>query len=67
LIDLIKARHINAILRDPYYSQRAPDAIARATGSTVYETPSSVGGTADAKDYISLFDTLMGILAKGGK
>lgn len=67
LIDVIKARQIKAILRDPYYSQRAPDAIARATGATVYEVPSSVGGTPEAKDYFTLFDTLIGTLAKGAK
>ncbi len=65
LIDLIKSEHIKTILRDPYYSSRAPDAIARATDAVVYTAPSSVGGTAEAKDYISLFDTLVGILVKG--
>ena len=67
LIDLIKSRHIKAILRDPYYTARAPDAIARATGATVYEAPSSVGGTIEARDYVSLFDALVGILVKGVK
>jgi ABC-type Zn uptake system ZnuABC Zn-binding protein ZnuA len=67
LIDLIKARKIRAILRDPYYSTRAPEAIARATGAVVYEAPSSVGGTAEAKDFISLFDALVGIITKGAK
>lgn len=67
LIDLMKSRQIKAILRDPYYSKRAPDAIARASGATVYEAPSSVGGTPEARDYVSLFDTLVGILAKGAK
>lgn len=67
LIELVKARHIKMILRDPYYSPRAPEAVARATGATVYEAPSSVGGTVSAKDYISLFDTLIGILARGAR
>jgi zinc/manganese transport system substrate-binding protein len=67
LIDLIKAKHIKAVLRDPYYSQRAPEAIARATGVAVYEAPSSVGGTDEAKDYLSLFDALVGILVKGAR
>lgn len=67
LIELIKSRHIKAILRDPYYSSRTPDAIARATGAVVYETPSSVGGTSEAKDYFSLFDAIVAILSKGVK
>jgi zinc/manganese transport system substrate-binding protein len=67
LIDLIKSRHIKVILRDPYYTARAPEAIARATGATVYEAPSSVGGTVEARDYITLFDALLGTLVKGVK
>ncbi|MEW6050868.1 MAG: metal ABC transporter substrate-binding protein [Candidatus Zixiibacteriota bacterium] len=64
LIDLIKARHIKAILREPYYSARTPEAIARQTGATVYEAPSSVGGTPEARDYLALFDSLIAILEK---
>ncbi|HVP07185.1 MAG TPA: metal ABC transporter substrate-binding protein [Candidatus Acidoferrum sp.] len=62
LIDLMKQRQVHVIFREPYYSERAPQAIAKETGAIVYTAPSSVGGTDDAKDYVSLFDTLVGIL-----
>ncbi len=64
LINLIKTHHIKAILREPYYSARTPESIARQTGATVYEAPSSVGGTPEAKDYFSLFDALFSRLEK---
>lgn len=64
LIDLIKARHITTILREPYYSARTPESIARQSGATAYEAPSSVGGTAEATDYFALFDVLLTIMEK---
>ncbi|MEK7774902.1 MAG: metal ABC transporter substrate-binding protein [Candidatus Zixiibacteriota bacterium] len=67
LIQLIKGKHISMILRDPYYSARAPESIARESGAVVYVAPSSVGGTPSAKDYISLFDSLVDILVRGAK
>ncbi len=62
LIDMMKQRNVKVIFREPYYSERAPNAIAKETGATVCTAPSSVGGTETAKDYFSLFDTLIGLL-----
>lgn len=67
LIQLIQTKHIKIILRDPYYSSRAPESIARSSGAVVFVAPSSVGGDSSAKDYISLFDRLVDILAEGVK
>jgi zinc/manganese transport system substrate-binding protein len=67
VIQLIQSKHIKIILREPYYSSRAPESIARSSGAVVYVAPTSVGGVDSAKDYISLFDTLTGILAQGVK
>ena len=64
LIDLIKARHITTILREPYYSARTPESLARQSGAQAIEAPSSVGGTAEATDYFSLFDVLLTIMEK---
>lgn len=64
LIDLIKQRNVRLILREPYFSDRTPNAIAKATGCIVATAPSSVGGTDSAKDYFALFDTLIGLLLK---
>lgn len=64
LIDLVKERKIRVIGMEPYYSDRAPKTIARQTGATVVEMPTSVGGVDGASDYFSLFDTLIGVLEK---
>ena len=59
LIDLAKARGIKFIVKEPYYSNRAPLIIARATDAAVVDLPLSVGGTSEAKDYFSLFETIL--------
>ncbi|MBK7141803.1 MAG: zinc ABC transporter substrate-binding protein [bacterium] len=64
LINLMSGQHISVIFREPYFSERAPNSLAKATGATVYTVPSSVGGVAEATDYFSLFDTLLGTLKK---
>ncbi len=69
IIDLVKARGIKIIGKEPYFSDRAPRVIASATGATVLNLPPSVGGADSAKDYFSLFDTLISelIKAKGNR
>jgi zinc/manganese transport system substrate-binding protein len=64
LIDIIKRRGVKVILREPYFSSRAPDAIAKATGAVVCTAPTSVGGAVEATDYFGLFDTLLDQLAR---
>lgn len=59
LIDLAKARDIKLIVKEPYYSNRTPLVIARATGARVVDLPLSVGGTEGATDYFSLFETIL--------
>lgn len=58
LIELVKARAIKLIIKEPYYSDRTPGVIARATGLKVVDLPLSVGGTREAEDYFSLFETI---------
>jgi zinc/manganese transport system substrate-binding protein len=64
LIGLMKKQNIKVIFREPYFSDRAPNAIVKETGATVYTVSSSVGGTDDARNYFSLFDTLISTLAR---
>lgn len=64
LIDLMKKRDVKVIFREPYFSDRAPNALAKETGAVVYTVPSSIGGTAEASDYFSLFDVLINTLMK---
>ncbi len=65
LIDIVRKDRVKVIFREPYFSDRAPNAIAKATGASVFTVPSSVGGTDGARDYFSLFDELIGALVKG--
>ncbi len=64
LIDIMKKRNVKVIFREPYFSDRAPNALAKETGAVVYNVPSSVGGTDEAHDYFSLFDALVNTLTK---
>jgi len=62
LISMIRAKKIKIIGKEPYFSPRTPESIARQTSASVVELPPSVGGAEDAKDYFALFDALLGRL-----
>lgn len=68
LISIIRSRKIGIIGKEPYFSSRTPDSIARQTGASVVEMPPSVGGAEDATDYFMLIDSLLSRLvgAQGG-
>ena len=65
LISIIEKQHVTTIFREPYFSTRAPNAIAEATGAKVLTVPSSVGGVDGVKDYFDLFDKLLTLLTGG--
>lgn len=65
LIEIMKTRHVKLVFREPYFSDRAPNALAKATGATVVSVPSSVGGSDRAANYFSLFDTLIDAIVQG--
>jgi zinc/manganese transport system substrate-binding protein len=67
LITLMKARGIKVIGKEPYYSDRAPRAIAAATGAKVVDLPPSVGGAEGADDYFSLFEVLISRLTSAAR
>jgi zinc/manganese transport system substrate-binding protein len=70
LIELVKDRGIKLIGKEPYYSDKAPNVIARATGATIVDLPPSVGGAPNTDDYFSLIDTIIDKLLSafnGGK
>ena len=56
LTQKIKDRKIRLIISEPYFDLSVPDHLAKTSGAAVLVLPPSVGGAADAKDYISLFD-----------
>ena len=73
IINLIRARKVPVILMEPYFDEKTPKAVADQTGAKLLRFVPSVGGVPAAKDYISLFDYDVGLLAealaakKGGK
>lgn len=62
LIDMMQGRQIKAVFKEPYFSPRAAETIAKATGAIIFVAPPSVGGVEGADTYFSLFDTLLGML-----
>jgi len=66
LIDLMKARGIRVIGKEPYFSYNAPKAIAAATGARIIDLPPSVGGAAGTENYLSLFDVIISRLSAAG-
>ena len=63
LINLMTARKIPVILMEPYFDERTPRSVASKTGATLLKFVPSVGGVPQAKDYVSLFDHDVKILA----
>jgi ABC-type Zn uptake system ZnuABC Zn-binding protein ZnuA len=56
LIDEMKRQGVTLVLVEPYFDLKTPAAIAREAGAALVVMPPSVGGVAQASDYVSLFD-----------
>jgi ABC-type Zn uptake system ZnuABC Zn-binding protein ZnuA len=54
---------VPVILMEPYFDERTPKSIAERTGATLLRFVPSVGGVPQAKDYVSLFDYDVKLLA----
>lgn len=63
VIKTIEAQGVKAILQEPFYSKRNAEFVAQRTGATAVVAPGSVGHEAAARDYIALFDTIVGRLS----
>lgn len=63
LIDLMRAKKIPVILMEPYFDRKTPDQIAEKTGAKMLVFIPSVGGVPETKDYFSLFDYDVKLLA----
>ncbi|MBC8065120.1 MAG: zinc ABC transporter substrate-binding protein [Chlorobia bacterium] len=50
---------VKTLLQEPFFSRRHADFVARRIGAVVAVAPQSVGQDPGAKDYISLFDTIV--------
>jgi zinc/manganese transport system substrate-binding protein len=56
IINLMITERIPAILVEPYFDSKTPDAIAAKAGATVVTLYPSVGGLPEIRDYFDLFD-----------
>jgi ABC-type Zn uptake system ZnuABC Zn-binding protein ZnuA len=63
IIDLMRAKKVPVILMEPYFDRKTPAQIAEKTGATLLVFIPSVGGVPEAKDYFSLFDYDVKLLA----
>ncbi len=63
LINMMIEKKIPIILMEPYFDQKTPKAVADKTGATLLTFIPSVGGVPEAKDYVSLFDYDVKLLA----
>jgi len=56
LIGDMKAQNVRLIVVEPYFDLKTPNSIASQVGGKVLVLAPSVGGTAEATDYIQLFE-----------
>jgi zinc/manganese transport system substrate-binding protein len=63
IIDLMRQKKTPVILMEPYFDRKTPQQIADKTGATLLVFIPSVGGVPEAKDYFSLFDYDVKLLA----
>lgn len=64
LTEKMKASGTDLILKESFYSDRIPNRIAQMTGAKVVTIPILVNGTPEAKDYISLIDTIVNAIVE---
>ena len=64
LIGMMRAKKIPVILMEPYFDRKTPAMIASKTGATLLVFIPSAGGVPEAKDYLTLFDYDVGLLAR---
>lgn len=55
----VKARNVAVLLIEPFYSRRSADFVAGRTGAKVVVCANSVGGQAEATDYLSMLDHIV--------
>jgi len=55
----MKLQGVRTIAKESFYSDRIPNELAKMTGAKVINIPIMVNATPEAKDYVSLIDTLV--------
>lgn len=64
LIQMMKREKVKAILVEPYFDLKTPNAVARETGARVIVLLPSVGGEKEATDYFKLFEYNLQLLGR---
>jgi ABC-type Zn uptake system ZnuABC Zn-binding protein ZnuA len=67
VIETSKQNHIKMILMEVFYSEKAARFVAGRTDARVVIVPNAVGGTKQAKDYLTLIDAIVENVAEGLK
>ena len=62
VIQAMRAQQVKLIIVEPYFDLKTPNSIASQTGAKVLVLPPSVGGVAQASDFLKLFDTDVSML-----
>ena len=62
VIQAMRAQQVKLIIVEPYFDLKTPNSIASQTGAKVLVLPPSVGGIAQASDYLKLFETEVSML-----
>ena len=57
--EIARQQGVRVILQEPFYSRKAADRLARETGARVVVVANSVGGQAEASDYLALLDLIV--------
>lgn len=63
VIRTVSSEGVKVIVQESFYSTKHAELVAARTGAKVVVFPQNVGHTSEAKDYISLFDTIVSRLA----
>jgi zinc/manganese transport system substrate-binding protein len=67
VIQAMRAQQVKLIIVEPYFDLKTPNSIASQTGAKVLVLPPSVGGVAQASDYLKLFETDVSMLVDAVK
>jgi zinc/manganese transport system substrate-binding protein len=62
VIQAMRTQQVKLIIVEPYFDLKTPNSIASQTGAKVLVLPPSVGGVAQASDYLKLFETEVSML-----
>jgi zinc/manganese transport system substrate-binding protein len=67
LMRQMRADGVRILIVEPYFDRKTPDAVAREAGARVVVLPPSVGGESAIKDYLGLFEAILGRIASAAR